>query len=1356
MERSKSLSDSLNDVKYEQYINNLHDRLPSLIDPNEIDCNRWPWELVQNAKDTVVKREPSKQYVDVKFIYYKDENGREKMCFEHNGDQFSDKAITGLIWKFSAEKRNEQFTEDGLSRDKQSTGRFGTGFMTTHALSLTVDVSGSYYNGDPGVERNVSVEFTLHREGPTDNDYKLGVKRTEDEMVFDRIPVTEGGILPTRFIYHLRNDINRNAAEIGLENVRLNAAQTMLFCPTVRSIVVDDRINSRYYRIVRKSSSDNPWGCSVKNEVKETVFEVESSNESDCKERHFISIEIEEKSEVLSNFWCPNERNLRLHVAVEVDENKKILTIPSTSPSVYCSLPLIGYERLCLPFYVNSNDFEPITERTSLYLNQRRSKIDYDQVTNKDIERVVQNGVNWSILERSVPLYEDIVDYLIENDYSNRFNLALGLSQILRNSWTDEEKNCLASRFILPIRSMLMEKDLVKTVSGYSNINSGVKFIECAKDKDRNFFYDICTGIFDSIVSEEENQQWIDLKWSKFKFSQDFEEKPENEGKNPEISTIKYDEVASYIENSSTFANLVLVDNRDKLEWLNKFYLWISNSKLSILSEKAIVPNRKGKFCSCESGCDLRDGSDIPINIFNFLKTIDIDWDDHLLMDGVTNVVLTKETTENVTTAIKDKTKEIQDSNVNVLNKLLPILLALPAESNNASSVEFHKKRETIISILSTMYHAEVEGKEKNILDLKAGTWELADKWFMNTAAKEIASRLKIDVIEENSSENEIREKYCTYSWLSDTICFMFDENYLHQDDITGNGNEDSIAIIPNRFGDFKFINELYLQDLVPDELLDDALNETGFNIKEVLLYKNFKLSSKITISKYTITAIASIYNSFFENREASDSSKESVSNYLLHLIPECGEQFANIRKLYDEFENSTNTETKIISTSDLNIWKGAKKYMIQTLAQRAAEQETIRTIGSKMVDEIAYQYDNTEFVKQCNRKGLEWLNNLSLIIRKNNINVSDLCIIPDIYGKLHRNADVTYDGAILTNYKDYFSLVQIIDGDLWKYFEDSEKEDGDEGITATIVHKDYVYVSDYQDNTDDKVFGLVDRMIYYCCYHHSTEWIGVLKQSIKTLLNFFDVNEQKTFTFSYYDRDDERLARLFNKTYSKRKEWKCDFIYDDPETKIKFSQINDNYTIDEIDILIENKEFVKRILQNKEYSAIQKIFEEFPETDFSSILNILRKEQGDFSTERVQQKISDERKREIGDKGECYVYEQLCNRFGCTNVRWSNYAPNDENARIVRFNDKDYRLKTTSHDFDFVVMHNGKTIFVEVKTTVSSIKSSKDFPLYFETKEWEWIDINRIDNAQHYIVRVFDVENNPKAYFLKQELNVE
>ncbi len=83
MERSPSLKKSLDDVKYEQYVNNLHDRLPQLTDPSDIDCQRWPWELLQNAKDTVVKRKnPEDRFVDVTIKYYTDSEGKKKYYFE--------------------------------------------------------------------------------------------------------------------------------------------------------------------------------------------------------------------------------------------------------------------------------------------------------------------------------------------------------------------------------------------------------------------------------------------------------------------------------------------------------------------------------------------------------------------------------------------------------------------------------------------------------------------------------------------------------------------------------------------------------------------------------------------------------------------------------------------------------------------------------------------------------------------------------------------------------------------------------------------------------------------------------------------------------------------------------------------------------------------------------------------------------------------------------------------------------------------------------------------------------------------------------------------------------------------------
>lgn len=159
---------------------------------------------------------------------------------------------------------------------------------------------------------------------------------------------------------------------------------------------------------------------------------------------------------------------------------------------------------------------------------------------------------------------------------------------------------------------------------------------------------------------------------------------------------------------------------------------------------------------------------------------------------------------------------------------------------------------------------------------------------------------------------------------------------------------------------------------------------------------------------------------------------------------------------------------------------------------------------------------------------------------------------------------------------------------------------------------------------------------------------------------------------------------------------------------------------------------------------------------DFQSLLQKIKQEQGDFDINPIDLHITDERKVEIGDKGECYVYELLCERFSPDQIKWSNYAPNDITARLVRFNGKEYRLKTTKHDFDFYVTENDKHYYIEVKTTTGNIENCVTFPLIFEPKEWEWINHNHTENAFHYIVRVFDIENCPKAYFLKQELEIQ
>lgn len=1373
MKRSQSLGKSLDDVKYEQYVNNLQGRLPGLKDPNDVDCQRWPWELLQNAKDTVVKRRnPEERYVDVIIKHYIDSEGKKKLYFEHNGEQFTNKAITGLIWKFSAEKRNEQTTEDGLTRDKQSTGRFGTGFMTTHALSMTVDVSGSLFHDDPDVMRNVSVDFTLHREGPDDATYILGVDQTEREIDenMGKRPIPEGESLPTRFTYHLNREASNKAVTMGLDNVKRNAAQTMLFCPSVRSITLIDEVNSTNFKITRKSYNE------LKDVIKETIFVEEGSSYPEPVTRHFISYEIEEYSEAISSHWKAKGRNLRLHIAIEVDEDKNILPIPATSPAVYCSLPLIGFEKMSLPFYINSNDFETATERTSLHLKKKRFEYRTNEDTGEDEIHYLLSGINWSILEKSLPLYEYIVDYLIENNYKHRYNLINGLGKILKEDWEEETKNCLASRFILPLRAMLVKKELVKTNESYKSINSGIKFVKCDKDCDAHTLYDICNTIYNSdLAVEDENQNWVLLRWGRYTFKSDFEEK-KSDNENPIYPTIEYNNIADYIEEAKCIDNLnISVNNENvsselsddindgrlrnlKLNWLNKFYKWIESSNITTLSSKKIVPNRLGEFCSTEPGCELKDASDIPTDIFDFMKKMSINWDKNLLMEGVSNVTLTKETKDNVVIAIKNRAKEIRDANVldnNKFTQLLPLLIALPS-NKDARTEEFYQKRVQIVSILQKMYSSVLNDCASDILDLKAETWEDSDKWFMSIVAKDIAKRKKLDTIDEDDTIEAVTIKYCTAEWLSQTLDFMFEKGYLHQEDVTSNDENDVLALIPNRYGFLCPINALYMQGLIPDELIEDELSKTNYDIKQELLYKDFVLNKKIIIAEKTIASIATKYNDFFEDKNNEDTeskidNKLSVARYLIHLIPNNEDFYKEIRILYNEYVNAKieDTTTLRISTSELNLWRGAIQFVLLFLARKVSNLGSIELIG-KTLDTCEEGNKTKELYE---KEGINWLNRLVNQIKKNKVEIPDgIKLIPDWYGMLHCDSDMMYDGSRLQDYKKSSKVVDIISSPLFNIFD--KKEKADENLMLSLVYPHFIDVSNYQENAAEKVFDLVDRMIWYCSQNVSSTWRETLKIAIKTLLSFFDDNEQYT-SLSLFQKNDENLSRLFKQTYPKRKELSYDFIFD-TETKARFSQMNDNYTSEEMEQLIENKEFVKKILQSEDLITIRTIVEEFPNTDFVSILNILRKEQGEYDTRSFQQDISDERKKEIGDKGECYVYELLCKQFDSVNIKWSNLAPNDENARIVIFNNKKYPLRTTSHDFDFIVSHRSKNIYIEVKTTTGNIKNSKDFPLIFETKEWEWIDNIQEQDSLHYIVRVFDIEGTPKAYFLKQEINVE
>lgn len=87
--------------------------------------NRWPFELIQNAHDAG-PRAGSKR-VEINFILRDD-----RLVVSHTGKAFVAQELAALLSGGSSKEFDSE----------ETTGRFGTGFLVTHAVSTDVSIDG--------------------------------------------------------------------------------------------------------------------------------------------------------------------------------------------------------------------------------------------------------------------------------------------------------------------------------------------------------------------------------------------------------------------------------------------------------------------------------------------------------------------------------------------------------------------------------------------------------------------------------------------------------------------------------------------------------------------------------------------------------------------------------------------------------------------------------------------------------------------------------------------------------------------------------------------------------------------------------------------------------------------------------------------------------------------------------------------------------------------------------------------------------------------------------------------------------------------------------------------------------------
>lgn len=339
--------------------NTIWDELKKIRESSKIEKRtlrrRWIWELIQNASDCT----PKDKKIDIKVDY-----SNNQIIFSHNGLPFSYENLLDLITQISSKQSSKE----------KKTGKFGTGFMSTHLLSDKVQIKGSFIQED---NKHTKLDFTVDRSGNDYSDIKSKTKIMLEQL--ENIAGSQEKLQEkyedTKFIYSIEDDEIIEAVEEGIEDLKETIPYILIFNENINSITYNDNC---YKKGSEKTSKKND---------KVKVVQINASDRN-------------------KELLILNSNNVTIACPIKHKDDKLyFLPISSTMPRVFCEFPLLGTEEFSFPIMVNSNLFEVEKDRNAI----------------RD-----GNPINKELIEEAVSLYKELINYVSETKITrNEFNICI-------------------------------------------------------------------------------------------------------------------------------------------------------------------------------------------------------------------------------------------------------------------------------------------------------------------------------------------------------------------------------------------------------------------------------------------------------------------------------------------------------------------------------------------------------------------------------------------------------------------------------------------------------------------------------------------------------------------------------------------------------------------------------------------------------------------------------------------------------------------------------------------------------------------------------------------------------------------
>jgi hypothetical protein len=807
-------------------------------------ARRWIWELLQNAKDVI--RENGNIEINLT---------DNRVEFSHNGSPFLHNHLLAILSQRSTkspsytddEKQtffDKMFGNEGIEEDEarkflNTSGKFGTGFMTTYLLSRKITLKSIYSTN--GTIKTFSI--SLDREAETPDQMKEKVKRSFSsftELEQNHLPediihdYQEGSKCYTKFIYEFDSD-GKQVAEHGLADLHNSIPFTLSFVDKINYLKIVEFGKVTSYKRLQSLPVGNITIVRIEKTTTDSNSIIEIAKLSDKYEALTIAAPIEKAA----------------------NDNYKLIFPNKLTPRQFISFPLVGSESFSFPVIINSPLFNPDDSRSHVFLNLTDS-----HQFNKKV------NLNRALFEKSIALYKNLLKISSENNWENVFYLAkselpVGVDEVWYKEKIQKE-----------IRKEILDTEIVVTENIGKPIKpKDAKFPIYQSDK-LNEFWDLCKYLLkDKIPCKADSEVWKSIieantvDWPEMDFDIDLEK------------------LLHLIQNESTFSafSKKYFENDDvAFDALNNIIRFTETENKELLNRKEnalrIFPDQTQESTFVEKKELSRDVK-IPEQLKDVLKKTGENWYEKLVRDEI--IIFERDSKLTVKIAsdrIKEKIEKYSQGKLKEEESLLlnDGLFELFGYCGKNQSKDF----EYLFKVAKHIFNDKVNSTLIELEGVEDFDWKPFQLWAIKTVLRTISSfsNLKnLSLSLYNTNYPEIKDSYLpeeeeirfkTDTFLNDLINYAikFENNQYHL--------LSEFAIIPNQLNNLcLFNNNISNDDSIPKEL-KTIIKDFGYDCRENLLHEGVSL--KLYDSK-DLKWICGLLDDFAINEQSNDKLKQPL-----------------------------------------------------------------------------------------------------------------------------------------------------------------------------------------------------------------------------------------------------------------------------------------------------------------------------------------------------------------------------------------------------------------------------------------------------------------------------------------------